>query len=209
MNFSYLFKRIFDITFSALALCLLSPVFLLVALAIRIESRGPVFYISKRAGMGYRIFDFYKFRTMHVDADKSMDEYTHLNQYAVNGTAGPLFFKINNDPRITKVGAFLRNTSIDELPQLINVLIGDMSLVGNRPLPLYEAATLTTDDCAKRFMAPAGITGLWQIKKRGKENMSVEERISLDIDYAEQSNFMYDLWIIANTPSALIQKSNA
>jgi lipopolysaccharide/colanic/teichoic acid biosynthesis glycosyltransferase len=83
-----------------------------------------------------------------------------------------------------------------------------MSLVGNRPLPLYEAATLTTDQNAKRFLAPAGMTGLWQISKRGREDMSVEERISLDIDYASKSNFMYDLWIMANTPSALIQKSN-
>src|ERR1700692_3772200 len=114
-----------------------------------------------------------------------MSELTHLNQYDAAGR-GPVFFKINNDPRITKVGAFLRNTSLDELPQLLNVLLGNMSLVGNRPLPLYEAATLTTDDWAKRFMAPAGITGLWQIKKRGKEDMSVEERINLDIVYANR-----------------------
>jgi lipopolysaccharide/colanic/teichoic acid biosynthesis glycosyltransferase len=84
-----------------------------------------------------------------------------------------------------------------------------MSLVGNRPLPLYEAATLTTDDWAGRFMAPAGMTGLWQIKKRGQKDMSAEERISLDLDYANRNNFIYDLWIMANTPSALIQKSNS
>ncbi len=84
-----------------------------------------------------------------------------------------------------------------------------MSLVGNRPLPLYEAASLTTDEWAKRFMAPAGMTGLWQIKKRGKEDMSIEERLNLDIDYADRFSFMYDLWIMANTPSALIQRTNA
>jgi lipopolysaccharide/colanic/teichoic acid biosynthesis glycosyltransferase len=106
------------------------------------------------------------------------------------------------------VGAFLRNTSLDELPQLFNVLWGDMSLVGNRPLPLYEAATLTTDEWAARFLAPAGITGLWQIKKRGHNEMSVEERINLDITYSQKYSFMYDLWIMANTPFALIQKSN-
>ena len=94
-------------------------------------------------------------------------------------------------------------------PNLSMFYWGDMSLVGNRPLPLYEAATLTTDQCAQRFLAPAGITGLWQIKKRGHEDMSAEERINLDIDYANKYNFMYDLWIMANTPSALIQKSSA
>ena len=209
LNNHLILKRTFDIIVSVFLLCLLSPLFLLIALAIIIESKGPVFYISKRAGKGYKIFDFYKFRTMHVGADKNMDEYCHLNQYNSGKGKGPLFIKINNDPRITKVGSFLRNTSLDELPQLINVFLGDMSLVGNRPLPLYEAATLTTDECAKRFLAPAGITGLWQITKRGKENMSIEERINLDIDYADKRNFMYDLWIMANTPSALIQKASS
>ncbi len=206
---SNVLKRVFDIIVSSVALLIVSPLFLLIALAIKIESKGPVFYISKRAGKGYRIFDFYKFRTMFVGADEKIAEFSHLNQYNAALSEGPVFFKINNDPRITKVGAFLRNTSLDELPQLLNVLLGDMSLVGNRPLPLYEAATLTTDDWAKRFMAPAGITGLWQIKKRGKEDMSVEERINLDIDYANKYNFAYDLWIMANTPSALFQKTNA
>jgi lipopolysaccharide/colanic/teichoic acid biosynthesis glycosyltransferase len=202
-------KRTFDITISSMALLVVSPLFLLIALAIRIESKGSIFYISKRAGKGYKIFNFYKFRTMFVGADEKIAEFLHLNQYNAAVPEGPVFFKINNDPRITRVGAFLRNTSLDELPQLLNVLLGNMSLVGNRPLPLYEAETLTTDDWARRFMAPAGITGLWQIKKRGKEDMSVEERINLDIDYANKYNFAYDLWIMANTPSALFQKSNA
>lgn len=201
-------KRAFDILVASLALIVLSPVFLLIALAIRIESKGPIFYIAKRAGRGYKIFNFYKFRTMIVGADSKISEYSHLNQYNAS-TEGPKFYKIENDPRITKVGAFLRKSSLDELPQLINVLLGDMSLVGNRPLPLYEAATLTTDEWAKRFLAPAGITGLWQIKKRGNKDMSVEERIKLDIYYANKYNFAYDLWIMANTPTALIQKTNA
>lgn len=206
---SNILKRIFDIVVSSIALLIVSPLFLLIALAIKIESKGSIFYISKRAGKGYKIFDFYKFRTMLVGADEKIAEFSHLNQYNADLSDGPVFFKINNDPRITRVGAFLRNTSLDELPQLLNVLLGNMSLVGNRPLPLYEAATLTTDDWARRFMAPAGITGLWQIKKRGKEDMSVEERINLDIDYANKYNFAYDLWIMANTPSALFQKTNA
>jgi lipopolysaccharide/colanic/teichoic acid biosynthesis glycosyltransferase len=199
-------KRAFDILVASIALLLLSPLFLLIALAVRLESRGPIFYIAKRAGRGYKIFNFYKFRTMIHGADKKMTDLAHLNQYGAE--KGPVFFKINNDPRITKVGSFLRNTSLDELPQLVNVLLGDMSLVGNRPLPLYEAKNLTTDDYAARFMAPAGITGLWQVKKRGTKEMSVEERISLDIDYATKCNFVTDLWIIANTPTALLQKEN-
>jgi lipopolysaccharide/colanic/teichoic acid biosynthesis glycosyltransferase len=200
-------KRSFDILVAGTALLLLSPLMLLIALAVVIESRGPIFYIAKRAGRGYRIFDFYKFRTMIPNADKKLSELAHLNQYGTEG-AGPVFFKVSNDPRITKVGSFLRNTSLDELPQLLNVLKGDMSLVGNRPLPLYEAKTLTTDDYAARFMAPAGITGLWQIKKRGTKEMSVEERISIDIDYANNCSFSTDLWIMAKTPTALLQKEN-
>jgi lipopolysaccharide/colanic/teichoic acid biosynthesis glycosyltransferase len=209
VNMHSILKRGFDILVSSTALLLLSPLFILIALAIRIESKGYIFYISKRAGRGYKIFDFFKFRTMFTGADSRVQELSHLNQYAEVEMKEPTFFKFNNDPRVTKVGEFLRNTSLDELPQLLNVLLGDMSLVGNRPLPLYEAATLTTDQCAQRFLAPAGMTGLWQIKKRGREDMSVEERISLDIDYANKYNFMYDLWIMANTPSAIIQKSSA
>jgi lipopolysaccharide/colanic/teichoic acid biosynthesis glycosyltransferase len=201
-----IFKRAFDILVASIALLVLFPLFLLIAIAIKLESKGPVFYIAKRAGRGYKIFNFYKFRTMVHDADKKIRDLTHLNQYG--NAQGPVFFKISNDPRITRIGAFLRNTSLDELPQLINVLLGDMSLVGNRPLPLYEAATLTTDDYAARFLAPAGITGLWQVKKRGQRDMSVEERISMDINYASKCNFATDLWIIANTPSALFQKEN-
>ncbi len=207
LRLGLLSKRTFDILVSSIAILLLSPLFLLIALAIKLESSGPVFYIAKRAGRGYRIFNFFKFRTMYQGSDKRVGELTHLNQYNAD-TRGPVFFKISNDPRITKVGSFLRNTSLDELPQLINVLLGDMSLVGNRPLPLYEAVTLTTDDYAARFMAPAGITGLWQVKKRGNKEMTVEERISMDIDYASKCNFATDFWIIANTPSALLQKEN-
>ena len=207
ININYFFKRSFDLLISGSLLLLLAPVFILIAVAIRLESKGSVFYVSSRAGRGYKVFKFYKFRTMVADADRKVADLLHLNQYGA-ASGEPVFFKVSNDPRITKIGAFLRNTSIDELPQLINVFLGDMSLVGNRPLPLYEAATLTSDECAARFLAPAGITGLWQIKKRGDSNMSVQERVNLDIDYASRHNFMYDLWIIANTPSALIQKDN-
>lgn len=202
-------KRALDITVSGLLILVLSPILLLITLLIRLEGKGPIFYTSKRAGKGYKIFDFYKFRTMVPDADKKVAELLAKNQYTTNGGDGPVFFKLKNDPRITRLGAFLRNTSLDELPQLFNVLKGDMSLVGNRPLPLYEAETLTTDSFAERFMAPAGITGLWQVKKRGHVGeMSVEERINLDIEYAKKHSFMYDLWIMASTPKALLQKEN-
>ncbi len=200
-------KRLFDMVFSLILIILLLPLFLLLALAVKLESKGPIFYNANRAGRGFKIFKFYKFRTMVVNADQKIQALAHLNQYA-DGKNGAKFFKISNDPRITKVGRFLRNTSLDELPQLFNVLKGDMSLVGNRPLPLYEAATLTTNEFVERFMAPAGITGLWQIKKRGRADMSTEERISLDISYARNSNLLYDLWIMARTPKALLQRTD-
>jgi lipopolysaccharide/colanic/teichoic acid biosynthesis glycosyltransferase len=198
-------KRTFDIIVSALGLLFLSPLLILIAVLIKLESRGPVFYISKRAGAGYRIFNFYKFRSMRQGADSELKKLAHLNQYGEN-SSNEVFFKIKNDPRVTRIGQFLRNTSLDEIPQLINVLIGDMSLVGNRPLPLYEAEKLTKDQIAWRFLAPAGITGLWQVTKRGKENMSPEERIALDMEYAMKNSFWLDLKILLSTVPALLQK---
>ncbi len=199
-------KRAFDVIVSGTALLLLSPILLLIALIIKLESKGPVFYISKRAGSGYKIFDFYKFRSMRVGADKELQNLAHLNQYGADAKSKGVFFKIKDDPRITRFGQFLRNTSLDEIPQLFNVLIGDMSLVGNRPLPLYEAEKLTKDQIAWRFLAPAGITGLWQITKRGKDNMSEEERIALDMEYAMKNSLLLDLKIMLNTIPALLQK---
>ncbi len=134
----------------------------------------------------------------------SEEEYFELRRNSSTST----FIKLKNDPRITKVGAFLRNTSIDELPQLVNVLKGDMSIVGNRPLPLYEAEQLTSDDWSERFLAPAGITGLWQVMKRGKGNMSDEERKSLDNQYARDNSFLNDIKIMIMTVPALFQKEN-
>jgi lipopolysaccharide/colanic/teichoic acid biosynthesis glycosyltransferase len=200
-------KRMLDIVLASVALFILLPVFFIIAIGVKLSSKGPIFYKSLRAGQGFRIFEFYKFRTMEMDADKKIEALAHLNQYSSNGP-GPLFFKVTNDPRITKFGRFLRNTSMDELPQLFNVIKGDMSLVGNRPLPLYEAATLTTNEFVERFMAPAGMTGLWQVKKRGRTDMSIEERINLDILYARRANLIYDLRIMASTPAALWQKTN-
>jgi lipopolysaccharide/colanic/teichoic acid biosynthesis glycosyltransferase len=170
-----------------------------------------VIYNSKRVGAGYRIFDFYKFRSMRSDADKMLHEIAGLNQYANESDkkdGKPSFVKFKNDPRITKFGSFLRKTSIDELPQLFNVLIGDMSLVGNRPLPLYEAEQLTTNEWSTRFLGPAGLTGLWQISKRGKQDMSETERKELDNYYATNYSVFLDLKIIIKTIPALFQKEN-
>jgi lipopolysaccharide/colanic/teichoic acid biosynthesis glycosyltransferase len=241
-------KRTFDILFASLALLLLSPVLLIVYVLIRLESKGPAFYYSPRVGAGYRVFKFYKFRSMYSDADKTLKDLAHLNQYdpdkgktsmgigslcdncamhtrcssplyadstewcqqkfnmRANGNAA--FFKIKNDPRITMVGNFIRNTSIDELPQLWNVLKGDMSIVGNRPLPLYEAEKLTSDKYAQRLLAPAGITGLWQVEKRGKGKMSQEERLMLDNAYAQNYSLKNDLRLIIKTIPALFQKES-
>jgi lipopolysaccharide/colanic/teichoic acid biosynthesis glycosyltransferase len=197
-------KRALDIAVALSALLFLSPLLLVIALVIKMESKGPVFYISKRAGNGYKIFNFYKFRSMRTGADAELKKLAHMNQYT--DSSDSVFFKIKNDPRVTRFGSFLRNTSLDELPQLFNVLIGDMSLVGNRPLPLYEAEKLTKDQIAWRFLAPAGITGLWQVTKRGKENMSEEERIQLDMQYAMNNSFLYDMKILWSTIPALLQK---
>jgi len=249
-----LIKRIFDITFSGLALLMLSPLFLIIAILIRSESKGKVFYFSLRVGSGYKVFKFYKFRSMFSGADARLKDLSHLNQYntdkkpvvatkeavkelcefceqAGTGCQNPLyadnkivcetlynqqkesnldsaFIKIKNDPRITRIGNFIRNTSIDELPQLWNVFIGDMSIVGNRPLPLYEAEKITTDKYALRFMAPAGITGLWQVEKRGRGEMSEEERLNLDNNYAKTHSFGNDIKLIMRTIPALFQSEN-
>lgn len=240
-----LWKRIFDIIFSGIVLLFLLPFFILIALAIRLESKGKVYYTSPRVGTGYKVFGFIKFRSMYTNADKKVDSLMKKNQYAdveseeqqvfenqvienepilisddgfvpeskikreKSHKRENAFFKVANDPRITKVGRFIRNTSIDELPQLINVLKGDMSIVGNRPLPLYEAEMLTTDQWAKRFLAPAGMTGLWQVTKRGGSNkMSADDRKQLDIEYAENFSFWMDMKILFKTIPAMLQHEN-
>jgi lipopolysaccharide/colanic/teichoic acid biosynthesis glycosyltransferase len=200
-------KRLFDIAVASAAILALSPVFIAVAVAIKIESKGKIVYRSRRVGTGYQVFDFLKFRSMFEGADVQLVNMKHLNQYDGKPQSAT-FIKIKNDPRVTRIGKLIRKTSIDELPQLFNVLRGEMSIIGNRPLPLYEAVQLTKDDWAKRFIAPAGLTGLWQVTKRGTDDMSAEERISLDIKYAEQHSFLMDLKILLKTIPAMIQKES-
>lgn len=244
-------KRALDVAATGTALLILSPLLGVVALLIRLDSKGPIIYRSKRVGSGYRVFNLLKFRTMRTDADKMVKDMAAFNMYnrdeeetVVQSSfdlcsdcqdAGhcqhmlyldkehicekiylhrkhnkAAFMKFGNDPRITRIGRFLRNTSIDELPQLINILRGDMSLVGNRPLPLYEAEKLTSDESIARFAGPAGLTGLWQVTKRGKgkKDMSEEERLQLDIEYARNFSFGMDLKIILKTFPALFQSEN-
>ena len=200
-----IWKRGLDISVAGIGLIVASPLLITTAVLIRLESKGPIIYKSQRSGTGFKVFNFLKFRSMYQDADRRLEEMKHLNQY---GSTDTTFVKFKNDPRITRVGRFIRKTSIDELPQLFNVLLGDMSLVGNRPLPLYEAERLTKEESAYRFLAPAGLTGLWQIMKRGSNEMSVEDRINLDITYAKNHSFWYDMKILAKTPFAIIQKEN-
>ncbi len=199
-------KRVFDIVFASGMILVLSPVMLFIALCIRLGSKGPIIYKSKRVGTGYQVFHFLKFRSMVVDADEQLKKLAHLNQYADRGNSA--FVKLTNDPRITKIGKIIRKTSLDELPQLFNVLRGEMSIVGNRPLPLYEAEEMVRDAWAKRFLAPAGLTGLWQVTPGGKDNLSAEERVGLDIEYAEKNNFWMDMKILSKTLPAMIQKES-
>lgn len=260
-----LWKRVFDVFFAIIVLILTSPIFILTAIAIRLESKGPVIFKSKRVGANYTIFNFLKFRSMYQDAEERLKEVAKEagNQYAemskkTERPSMPMtdmsmggnmmigddtdmmiaddevmlvgddfvisetdyskekkeeidnaFVKIENDPRVTKVGKFIRKFSIDELPQLFNILKGDMSVVGNRPLPLYEAEKLTIDTSIDRFMAPAGLTGLWQVEERGKGGMmSAEERKQLDIKYGQTYNFWLDMKILFRTFFAFVQKEN-
>ncbi|MCO5947013.1 sugar transferase [Mucilaginibacter flavidus] len=200
-------KRFMDLFISGLMILFLSPVMLAVVIAIKLGSKGPVIYKSKRVGTGYKIFDFYKFRSMRTDADKMLVELSTQNQYAnEDGGTKAAFVKIKDDPRVTKLGKFLRNSSLDELPQLFNILLGDMSLVGNRPLPVYEAEMLTSNEWSMRFLGPAGLTGLWQITKRGKADMSERERKKLDNFYAQNYSFWLDWKILIRTVPAVFQK---
>jgi len=247
VNLYAIFKRTFDFAVAFTALVLLSPLLLIVAALIKLESKGPAIYRSKRVGQHYKIFDLIKFRTMCEKADQNTELLKKLNQYEseikrieeidecpfckmAGHTCSPLlvsdlgticenfyflkkekinaFYKIKDDPRVTRLGKFLRKSSIDELPQLINILKGDMSLIGNRPLPLYEAEKLTTDYAIERFNSPAGLTGLWQVVQRGKNGVNELGRINLDIEYARTWSLKTDIKIFLKTFPALIQKEN-
>ncbi|HEY6780460.1 MAG TPA: sugar transferase [Thermoleophilaceae bacterium] len=193
-------KRTFDIVGAALLIALLSPLLILVALLIRLTSRGPVLYRSKRPGIGGRPFDCFKFRTMVADAEHIQGSLEHRNE-----VGGPIF-KIRDDPRVTGVGRFLRRWSLDELPQLLNVLRGEMSLVGPRPLPERDYEQLE-DWHRKRYLVLPGMTGLWQVS--GRSELDFDELVRLDFVYLERWSVFLDLTILLQTIPAVIRARGA
>jgi len=194
-------KRIFDLVVSLILLLFLSPLLLFVALLIKLTSPGPVMFKQNRLGLNKRRFYIYKFRTMVPDAEQRMREVEHLNE-----VSGPVF-KIKNDPRITPLGRFLRKTSIDELPQLINVLLADMSLVGPRPLPVRDYEGFNEDWQRRRFSVKPGITCLWQVK--GRSSIAFEQWMQLDLQYIDKWSLWLDMQILMWTIPAILKGSGA
>jgi len=188
-------KRLLDLTLASLALVILSPLLALIALSIKLTSRGPVLFHQQRAGLGGKPFVMLKFRSMRFDADLRRRELEHRNEMD-----GPVF-KMRRDPRITALGRFLRRSSLDELPQLLNVLLGEMSLVGPRPLPLEEACRLPPEHQRRHSVKP-GMTGLWQVS--GRNDLPYEEMMRLDLEYVERQSLWLDLRILlATIPTVL------
>jgi exopolysaccharide biosynthesis polyprenyl glycosylphosphotransferase len=194
-------KRAIDIGASCVLLAILAPVFAVTALLIWMTSHGPIFYRQERIGLNKRRFQIYKFRTMVPNAERLMDQLAQHNE-----VSGPVF-KIKNDPRITPIGRFLRRTSIDELPQLLNVLFGEMSLVGPRPLPVRDYEGFNEDWQRRRFSVRPGITCLWQIN--GRSSIPFEQWMELDLQYMDEWSLWLDLKILARTIPAVLKGSGA
>lgn len=188
-------KRALDLAVALLGLVALSWLFLVVALLVKLTSRGPVLFRQIRAGLGGRPFCILKFRSMRVDAAAARGSLASLNEMA-----GPVF-KMRDDPRITPFGRFLRRSSLDELPQLLNVLAGQMSLVGPRPLPLEEAQHLPSE-FQRRHDVPPGLTGLWQVC--GRNNLPYAEMMRLDLEYVDRCSFWLDLRLLLATIPAVL-----
>jgi len=194
-------KRAMDFCLSLLLLILLAPVFLITTILIKVTSAGPVLFVQERVGLNKRRFRLYKFRTMIADAEQKLSEVEHLNE-----VSGPVF-KIKDDPRITAIGKFLRRTSIDELPQLFNVLKGDMSLVGPRPLPVRDYEGFDQDWQRRRFSVRPGITCLWQVN--GRSDLPFEKWMQLDMQYIDEWSLWLDLKILVQTVPAVLKRSGA
>jgi len=194
-------KRLVDIVGAVAGLCLLSPVFLLVALAVKATSKGPVFFVQDRFGRRRRLFRMYKFRSMVSNAPELMAQLE-----AQNEASGPIF-KIRRDPRITPLGRFLRASSLDELPQLWNVLIGNMSLVGPRPMSVRDVSRFSEATLMRRFTVKPGITGLWQVS--GRSSVGFEKWIEMDFNYIDRWSLALDFQILAKTVRAVLKGTGA
>lgn len=196
-----LVKRTLDIVISITLLAALGPLFLVVAWLIRRDSPGPVFFVQERVGLNKRRFGLIKFRTMVHNGEALLPQIAHLNE-----ADGPVF-KIRNDPRVTRIGRFLRRASIDELPQLINVLKGDMSLVGPRPLPMRDVEGFTEDWQRRRFSVKPGITGLWQVS--GRSSITFHQWMEMDMAYIDASSLGLDVKILLRTVPAVLRGTGA
>jgi len=196
-----LIKRVLDVMVSGLLLLFLSPLLIAAVILIKLTSPGPIFFVQKRLGLNKRRFGVFKFRTMVVDAEQKMQQIQHLNE-----VTGPVF-KIKNDPRITPVGRWLRRTSVDELPQLLNVFLGDMSLVGPRPLPVRDYEGFNEDWQRRRFSVKPGITCLWQVK--GRSAIPFEQWMELDLQYIDGWSLWLDVKILLQTIPAVLRGSGA
>ena len=193
-------KRIFDIVMASLALIMVSPVMIITALAVYFTDRGPVFFLQERVGRDGKTFKMIKFRSMVVDAE------ARLAQLQGGNKTNEVMFKLKKDPRITPVGGFIRRFSIDELPQLFNVIQGDMSLIGPRP-PLPREVAKYTPDEMRRLRVRPGITGLWQIS--GRSDLSWDETIRLDLYYIDNWSPLQDLSILTKTVQAVLSSRGA
>lgn len=200
----YLFiKRAFDIICSIFAMLLLLPFFIIIAIIIKCDSKGPVFYKHTRLGKNGTPFRMYKFRSMIVDADSKLSSFTEeqMEKYCRD-------YKLDDDPRITKAGKILRNTSIDELPQLLNVLKGDLSIVGPRPIPEHEMKAQYSEAEAEKFLSVIpGITGYWQVN--GRSSVTYAQRKKLELYYVDNASFLLDLKIIFKTFSTVLKRDGA
>ncbi|MCM1135404.1 MAG: sugar transferase [Clostridium sp.] len=193
-------KRVLDIILSGIALIILSPVFLITIAAIKLEDGGPAFFVQSRAGKDMKTFKIYKFRSMYVNADEKLKELMKDNEQTGHA------FKIKNDPRITKVGKFIRKVSIDELPQLINIIKGDMSIVGPRPILPFQMEECN-DYEKQRLIVQPGLTCYWQIG--GRANIKWEEWVEMDLDYIQDMSLWTDFKMIVKTIPAVIDSEGA
>ncbi|MFH1844165.1 MAG: sugar transferase [bacterium] len=193
-------KRLLDVGGATCGLLMLAPLFPFIVLLIKLETPGPIFFRQARVGFRGRIFHCYKFRSMEVGAEERKDKLRHLNE--ATGAA----FKIKDDPRITGVGRFLRRSSLDEFPQLFNVLRGDMSIVGPRP-QIPEEVELYQPEQARRLLVKPGLTCLWQIS--GRSHIDFDEWMALDLKYVERHDLRFDFWILYRTLPAVIERKGA